>query len=131
MALVTRGRLVSLDRAAPYEVFKGRLYIDPSGTIERVVPGGSTPPTGYEAAPDIDVGDAFVVPACSICITTSATALCARNRAGAERRESGGLWCHDNSRIPAPSERKKSAQRLPHSPVPGASAPKTIITCGA
>ncbi len=62
MALVIAGRIVPLDRADPDAVFKGRVFIDDSGSIERVVAGNGTAPTGFSAAPVVDVADGFVVP---------------------------------------------------------------------
>src|SRR5829696_2370854 len=62
MALVIRGRIVPLDRDKPDAVFKGRVFIDPSGTIERVTSGTDAAPAGFDSVPELDVGDAFVVP---------------------------------------------------------------------
>ena len=62
MTLVIRGRIVPLDRTDPTAVFQGRVFIDPSGTIERVAAGADPGPSGFTTAPVIDVGDAFVLP---------------------------------------------------------------------
>jgi cytosine/adenosine deaminase-related metal-dependent hydrolase len=62
MTLVIRGRIVPLDRDRPDAVFKGRVFIDPSGTIERVTSGTDAAPAGFDSVPELDVGDAFVIP---------------------------------------------------------------------
>ena len=62
MALVIAGRIVPLDRADPAAVFKGRVYLDDSGTIDSVAPGNAAAPAGFVNAPLLDVGDAFVLP---------------------------------------------------------------------
>ena len=62
MALVIAGRIVPLDRAKPDEVFKGRVYLDNSGTIDGVRRAGAAAPAGFDQAPLVDVGDAFVLP---------------------------------------------------------------------
>jgi cytosine/adenosine deaminase-related metal-dependent hydrolase len=62
MALVLTGRIVPLDGADPDAVFAGRVFIDDQGTIEAVIRGNVTGPTGFTTAPAIDVGDAFVLP---------------------------------------------------------------------
>ena len=62
MALVIAGRIVPLDRADPAAVFKGRVYLDDSGTIDSVAPGNTAVPAGFANAPVVDVGDAFVLP---------------------------------------------------------------------
>jgi len=62
MALVIAGKIVPLDRADPDAVFKGRVYVDDSGTIERVTSGNGAAPTGFSAVPVLDVGEAFVLP---------------------------------------------------------------------
>ena len=82
MSLVIAGRLVPLDRADPDADFKGRVYIDDSGVVERIAHGSAPAPTGFTNAPLIDVGDAFVVTrVSSTCITISATTRC---RSGSE-----------------------------------------------
>jgi 5-methylthioadenosine/S-adenosylhomocysteine deaminase len=62
MALVIAGRVVPLDQADPHGVFPGRVFLDDSGTVERVVQNGASPPTGFAAASVLDVGSAFVTP---------------------------------------------------------------------
>ncbi len=62
MALVIAGRLAPLDRTDPDGVFKGRVYLDDSGSIDNVTAGNAPVPAGFATAPVIDVGDAFVLP---------------------------------------------------------------------
>lgn len=62
MVLVLKGRIAPLDRDAPDAVFKGRVYIDDGGSVERVTPEGASAPTGFTAAPVLDAGDNFVLP---------------------------------------------------------------------
>lgn len=62
MALVIAGRIVPFDRADPDAMFKGRVYIDDHGTVDRVTPGNGNVPAGFTGAPVVDVGDAFVLP---------------------------------------------------------------------
>lgn len=62
MALVISGRIVPLDRADPDAVFKGRVFLDDSGDVERVLAGNAPAPAGFAAASVVDVGDAFVLP---------------------------------------------------------------------
>lgn len=62
MALVIAGRIVPLDRDDPAAVFKGRVFIDDSGTIEQVTAGTAADPAGFATAPVLDVGDALVLP---------------------------------------------------------------------
>ena len=62
MPLVIAGRIVPLDRTDPEAVFKGRVYLDDSGTIDQVTRGNAPAPAGYENAPFLDVGEAFVLP---------------------------------------------------------------------
>lgn len=62
MALVVAGRIVPLDPADPNVDFKGRVFIDDSGTIEQVAADNGAAPTGFANAPTIDVGNAFVLP---------------------------------------------------------------------
>lgn len=62
MALVIAGRIVPLDRADPDAVFTGRVFLDDSGTIERVTAGNAPSPSGFAGAPVVDVGDAVVLP---------------------------------------------------------------------
>jgi hypothetical protein len=60
MALVIAGRIAPCDREDPDAVFKGRVFIDDSGTIERVTRGNGPAPTGFAGAPSVDVGDNFL-----------------------------------------------------------------------
>ena len=62
MALIVAGRIVPLDEGDPDAVFQGRVFVDDSGTIERVTSGTDSAPSGFSAAPVMDVGDAFVLP---------------------------------------------------------------------
>ena len=62
MALVIAGRIVPLDRSDPAAVFKGRVFIDPSGNIERVTKGNGAAPPGFDTALVLDVGDNLVLP---------------------------------------------------------------------
>lgn len=62
MPLVIAGRLVQMDPRAPDAVFKGRVYLDDSGTVDRVTPVNAPPPPGFADAPVLDVGDHFVLP---------------------------------------------------------------------
>ncbi len=62
MALVIAGRIVPFDRADPDAVFKGRVFLDDHGTVDRVTSGNGNVPAGFAGAPVVDVGDAFVLP---------------------------------------------------------------------
>ncbi len=62
MALVIAGRIVPMDRDDPDAAFKGRVFIDDSGTIDRVTPAGAPDPPGFGAARVVDVGEALVLP---------------------------------------------------------------------
>src|SRR6478672_3452040 len=62
MALVIAGRIVPLNRSDPDAVFKGRVFIDDSGTVEAVTSGNGAAPAGFATAPTIDVGDSVVLP---------------------------------------------------------------------
>jgi hypothetical protein len=62
MALVIAGRIVSLDPADPDAVFKGRVFLDDQGTVDRVTSGNGGIPLGFSTAPVVDVGDGFVLP---------------------------------------------------------------------
>jgi cytosine/adenosine deaminase-related metal-dependent hydrolase len=62
MALVIAGRIVPLDPGDPDAVFKGRLFLDDHGTIDRVTSGTGIAPPGFSTAPVVDVGDGFVLP---------------------------------------------------------------------
>jgi 5-methylthioadenosine/S-adenosylhomocysteine deaminase len=62
MALVIAGRIVPQDRDDPDATFKGRVFLDDSGSVERVSPAGAPDPPGFAAARRVDVGDALVLP---------------------------------------------------------------------
>ena len=62
MALVISGRVVAFDRSDPDAVFQGRVFIADDGSIDRVTKGADPAPSGFAAAPVLDVGNAFVVP---------------------------------------------------------------------
>lgn len=61
MALVIAGRMVPMDPSNPDAIFRGRVFLDDAGTVERVTDGTTTPP-GFGTAPVVDVGDSFVLP---------------------------------------------------------------------
>ena len=48
MSLVIAGRVVPLDASDPDAVFKGRVYIDDSGTIDTVA-GTAAAPLGFSS----------------------------------------------------------------------------------
>ena len=60
---IIQGHIVPLDRADESATFVGRLYID-GAKIEQVSTSTSSvlAPSGYDAAPVVDCGDAFVYP---------------------------------------------------------------------
>lgn len=62
MALVIAGRIVPMDRGDPDAVFMGRVFLDDSGSVERVTSGTAPAPSGFDTAPVLDVGDSFVLP---------------------------------------------------------------------
>ena len=62
MALVISGRVVAFDRSDPDAVFQGRVFNADDGSIDRVTKGADPAPSGFAAAPVLDVGNAFVVP---------------------------------------------------------------------
>lgn len=62
MALIISGRIAPLDRGDPDAVFKGRVFIDDSGSIDQVSRGNGPAPTGFANAPTVDVGDNLVLP---------------------------------------------------------------------
>ena len=62
MALIIAGRIVPLDPADPDAVFKGRVFLDDRGTVERVTAGNGSLPPGFSTAPVLDAGDGFVLP---------------------------------------------------------------------
>jgi len=62
LALVIAGHIVPLDRDHPTAAFKGRVFIDNGGTVERVTAGSAPAPAGYETARVVDVGEGLVLP---------------------------------------------------------------------
>lgn len=62
MALIITGRIVPIDRNDPDAVFKGRGFIDDSGTVERVTKDNAPAPTGFSNARKVDVGSNFALP---------------------------------------------------------------------
>jgi 5-methylthioadenosine/S-adenosylhomocysteine deaminase len=62
MALVIAGRIVPLDAADPDAVFKGRVFLDDHGSVDRVMSGNGSAPPGFSTAPVLDVGDGFILP---------------------------------------------------------------------
>ena len=62
MSLVISGKVVPLDREDPDAAFKGRVFLDDSGAVERVVAGNAAAPDRIRDGPVVDVGDAFVLP---------------------------------------------------------------------
>ncbi|MEP6619379.1 MAG: amidohydrolase family protein [bacterium] len=62
MTLVIQGRVVPMDRDDPDAIFAGRVYIDASGTIERVTTLADPAPAGYAGAPVVNVGTNLVMP---------------------------------------------------------------------
>ena len=62
MPLVIAGRIVPLNRSDPDAVFKGRVFIGESGTVEAVTSGNGAAPAGFATATTFDVGDSLVVP---------------------------------------------------------------------
>jgi len=62
MTLVIQGRIVPMDRDAPDHVFAGRVFIDSSGTIERITTLTDPSPTGFATAPVVNVGANLVLP---------------------------------------------------------------------
>ena len=62
MALVIAGRIVPMTTSDPSAVVRGRIYLGDDGLVDAVVPGNGTAPPGFASAPEVDVGDAFVIP---------------------------------------------------------------------
>jgi 5-methylthioadenosine/S-adenosylhomocysteine deaminase len=62
MALVIKGRIAPLDRDDPDAVFAGRVFIDDSGSIERVTRGNAAAPSGFSTTKEVDVGTNLVLP---------------------------------------------------------------------
>jgi 5-methylthioadenosine/S-adenosylhomocysteine deaminase len=62
MALVIAGRIVPLDRAHEGDVFKGRVWLGDDGLIDSVTKDGAAAPAGFDHAPVVDVGAAWVLP---------------------------------------------------------------------
>src|SRR5215468_6704525 len=61
MALVIGGRIAALEGDAS-AIFKGRVWIGDDGHIDAVTHGNGPAPTGFEKAPIVDVGSAYVMP---------------------------------------------------------------------
>jgi 5-methylthioadenosine/S-adenosylhomocysteine deaminase len=62
VALVIQGRIVALAPADPSAVFTGRVWLGDGGLIDAVTIAGAPAPPGFQDAPVVDVGDAFVLP---------------------------------------------------------------------
>jgi 5-methylthioadenosine/S-adenosylhomocysteine deaminase len=62
MVLVLVGRVVPCSRNDPDAVFAGKVYIDDDGSIEHIAKSNAPAPAGFASAPEIDVGDNFIVP---------------------------------------------------------------------
>jgi cytosine/adenosine deaminase-related metal-dependent hydrolase len=61
MALVIGGRVAALDRDGS-AIFKGRVWIGDDGRIDAVTHGSGPAPAGFQKAPIVDVGSAYVMP---------------------------------------------------------------------
>ena len=109
MALVIAGRIVPLDRAKPDEVFKGRVYLDNSGTIDSVRRAGAAAPAGFDQAPLVDVGDAFVLPGLIDRTITSGTTRC---RCGPSPPNKRRLRIMTAGRGPRPIKRRSAGRLL-------------------
>ena len=62
MALIIAGRIVPMIDADPAAVFTGRVYLGDEGLVEAVAAGDANVPAGFESAPVVETGDAFVIP---------------------------------------------------------------------
>src|SRR5689334_12811724 len=63
MALVIAGRIVPFSREpGAASTFKGRVFMRDDGTVAAVSSTAANPPSGFAAAPEVDVGDALVLP---------------------------------------------------------------------
>lgn len=62
MPLVLAGTMVPMSADDPLATFKGRIYLNDAGHIEAVTSAGAPVPTGFAAAPLVDVGNAWVLP---------------------------------------------------------------------
>jgi cytosine/adenosine deaminase-related metal-dependent hydrolase len=62
MALVIKGRVVALDPADPRAVLPGRIWLGDGGLVDAVTGATGPGPAGFQAAPVVDVGDAFILP---------------------------------------------------------------------
>jgi 5-methylthioadenosine/S-adenosylhomocysteine deaminase len=62
MALIIAGRIVPMSSSDPAAVFAGRIYLGDDGFVEAVTAGTASAPAGFEHAPVVETGDAFVIP---------------------------------------------------------------------
>ena len=62
MALILAGRIVPMIDPDPAAVFAGRVYLGDDGLVEAVAAGNGNVPAGFESAPVVEMGDAFVIP---------------------------------------------------------------------
>ena len=62
MALVIKGRVVALDPADPQAVSPGRVWLGDGGLVDAVTGTTGPGPAGFQNAPVVDVGDAFILP---------------------------------------------------------------------
>jgi len=62
VALVIKGRIVPMSPQDPAAIFAGRAYLGDDGLIDAVAPEGASAPTGFDNAPLVDVGSAWVIP---------------------------------------------------------------------
>ena len=62
MALIVTGQIVAMNSSDPTAIFPGRVFLRDDGFIEAVTDKAANPPSGFAGAPEVDVGDAFVLP---------------------------------------------------------------------
>ena len=62
MKLALEGTIVPLRKSRPKQWFAGRVYLRDNGRIAGVKRAGKNPPSGFDDAPVVSVGDAFVYP---------------------------------------------------------------------
>jgi 5-methylthioadenosine/S-adenosylhomocysteine deaminase len=62
MPLILRGRVIPLVPSDPDRTFAGRVFLNDDGTIEAVTSTQGAAPAGFGTAPEVDVGDALVLP---------------------------------------------------------------------
>lgn len=66
MTLILKGTVVPMAESNPREFFEGRVYlqdpVDGVGTVQAVQRAGEAPPVGFDGAPEVDLGDAFIYP---------------------------------------------------------------------